>query len=237
MGGEAVANKEDCSTWEGGNNLIKQCIDTFGGIDTLVNNAGILRDKTLINMSEQEWDAVVQCHLKGTFVPSKAACMYWRQCAKDGKPRKGRIINTSSTSGLFGNYGQSNYGAVKAGIASLTVILNAEMERFDVKVNCIAPNARTRMTENLGFFGEAPALGAFDQFHARVNAPPVVWFGSDECEVGGVVLLIAGTKLSVMENWSQGSTCLLYTSDAADEEDSVDLGGRRIIKKKKNDEE
>lgn len=150
MGGEAVANGDDISSWEGSQRLINTAVETFGDINIVVNNAGILRDRMLTNMTEEEWDAVIKVHLKGTFGPSRWAAAYWREQAKAGKPTMGRIINTTSVSGIYGNIGQTNYGAAKAGIASFTVIAALELARFNVTVNAVAPVALTRMTEGLG---------------------------------------------------------------------------------------
>src|SRR5687768_9107595 len=150
MGGEAVANTDDISDWEGAQRLINSAVETFGGLDVLVNNAGILRDRMLANMTEEEWDAVIKVHLKGTFAPSRWAAAYWRERSKAGETNDARIINTSSPSGIYGNVGQTNYGAAKAGIASFTIIASKELGRYGVTVNAIAPAALTRMTENLG---------------------------------------------------------------------------------------
>ena len=150
MGGEAVANGDSVSDWAGAERLINTAIETFGDLNIVVNNAGILRDRMLFSMSEAEWDAVINVHLKGTFAPSRFACVYWREQSKAGKPVSGRIINTTSVSGIYGNPGQTNYGAAKAGIASFTNIAALEMARYGVTVNAVAPVALTRMTEGLG---------------------------------------------------------------------------------------
>jgi len=155
LGGEALANTDDISDWDGAQRLIQSAVDHFGGLDILVNNAGILRDRMLTNMSEAEWDAVIKVHLKGTFAPSRHAAAYWRDRAKAGEANDARIINTSSPSGIYGNVGQTNYGAAKAGIASFTIIAAKELGRYGVTVNAIAPAALTRMTEGLGM-GQAP---------------------------------------------------------------------------------
>src|SRR3954471_18628570 len=147
MGGEAVANGDNVADWEGGQRLVNVAIEAFGDLDILVNNAGILRDRVLVNMTEQEWDDVVKVHLKGHFVPTRWAAAYWREQTKAGKEVKANVINTSSTSGLLGNAGQVNYGAAKADIGSMTVIEGMELTRYGVKVNGIAPAARTRLTE------------------------------------------------------------------------------------------
>ena len=150
MGGEAVANGDDVSDYEGAGRLIQSAIDTFGTIDVLVNNAGILRDRMLVNMTIDEWDAVIKVHLRGTFAPTRHAVEYWRNRTKAGETNDARVINTTSPSGIYGNVGQTNYGAAKAGIASFTIIAAMELERYGVTVNAIAPAALTRMTENLG---------------------------------------------------------------------------------------
>src|SRR6059058_6146549 len=172
-GGEAVANGDDISDWEGAQRLINTAIETFGTLDVLVNNAGILRDRMLVNMTEDEWDGVIKVHLKGTFGPSRWAGAYWRERAKAGETLDARIINTSSTSGIFGNPGQTNYGAAKAGIAAFTVILAQELGRYGVTVNAIAPAALTRMTEDLGLPDEMKA-----RFSPQWVAPVVTWLAS-----------------------------------------------------------
>jgi NAD(P)-dependent dehydrogenase (short-subunit alcohol dehydrogenase family) len=148
LGGEAIANHDNVADWQGGANLINAAVESFGDLHVLVNNAGILRDRVLVNLSEDDWDAVIHVHLKGHFVPTRHAAAYWREQAKAGKTVKASIINTSSTSGLLGNVGQSNYGAAKSGIASFTCIIAEELARYGVRANAIAPAARTRMTES-----------------------------------------------------------------------------------------
>ena len=164
MGGEAVANGDNVSSWAGAEAMIRQAIDTFGDLHVVVNNAGILRDRVLANMTEEEWDAVINVHLKGTFAPSRHAAAYWREQAKAGKPVSGRIINTTSVSGIYGNPGQTNYGAAKAGIAAFTNIAAMELARYGVTVNAVGPVALTRMTEGLG-------NGARDRRGARGPRP------------------------------------------------------------------
>src|SRR5436309_3037685 len=165
MGGEAVANGDDVSDWEGAQRLINAAVESFGRLDVLVNNAGILRDRMLVNMTDDEWDAVVKVHLRGTFATSRWAAAYWRERTKAGETNDARIINTSSPSGIYGNAGQTNYGAAKAGIASFTIIAAAELARYGVTVNAIAPTALTRMTENLGM-GAAAANKKPEDFDA-----------------------------------------------------------------------
>jgi NAD(P)-dependent dehydrogenase (short-subunit alcohol dehydrogenase family) len=203
-GGEAVANGDDVSSWDGAERLIKTAIDTFGDLHVLVNNAGILRDRMLVNMSEQEWDAVIKVHLKGTFGPSRHAAAYWRDQSKAGNAVDARIINTTSVSGIYGNVGQSNYGAAKAGIASFTGIVALELARYGVTVNAVAPNALTRMTENL-----AGALATDEekkeQMSPRWIAPIVTWLASTESKgVTGRVFEAAGDVLAVAEGWHRG---------------------------------
>jgi NAD(P)-dependent dehydrogenase (short-subunit alcohol dehydrogenase family) len=206
-GGEAVANGDDVSSWDGAKRLVTTAIEAFGRLDTLVNNAGILRDRMLVNMSEAEWDAVVQVHLKGTFAPTRWAAAHWRELAKEGRAVDASIVNTSSGSGLYGNPGQTNYGAAKAGIASMTIIASRELERYGVRVNAIAPAALTRMTENLGL---AAVSGdrkpeEFDAMAPENIAPMVVWLGSNESAgVTGRVFNVAGGRISVAEGWRRG---------------------------------
>jgi len=206
MGGEAVANGENVADFEGAARLVQTAIDSFGRLDVLVNNAGILRDRMLVNMVESEWDAVIGVHLKGTFGPTRHAAEYWRNEAKAGRPVDARIINTSSPSGIFGNAGQTNYGAAKAGIASFTVICALELGRYAVTANAIAPVARTRMTEDLGI-GGPPEGATFDALDPANISPLVVWLGSPESkDVTGRVFLVDGDRISVAEGWRRGPT-------------------------------
>jgi NAD(P)-dependent dehydrogenase (short-subunit alcohol dehydrogenase family) len=205
MGGEAIANGESVSDFGGAERLIQSAIDRFGDLHVLINNAGILRDRMLSNMTEDEWDAVINVHLKGTFATSRHAVGYWRAKAKEGEAVSGRIINTTSVSGIYGNPGQTNYGAAKAGVAAFTIICGLELGRYGVCTNAIAPVARTRMTENLGF-GQAKE-GAFDALDPANISPLVVWLGSNENEdVSGRVFLVDGDRVSVAEGWHRGPT-------------------------------
>jgi NAD(P)-dependent dehydrogenase (short-subunit alcohol dehydrogenase family) len=192
-------NSDDVSSWAGAERLVNQAIESFGTLDVLVNNAGILRDKMSFSMDESDWDDVIRVHLKGHFAPSHFAAIYWRNKSKSGEPTSGRIINTSSESGLFGNIGQANYAAAKAGIASLTWVLARELERYGVTANAIAPRARTRMTENL--FGEMAAKKdtGFDEWDPKNIAQLVGFLASDQAaDVSGQVFVVFGGNIWVM---------------------------------------
>ena len=203
MGGEAVANGDSVSDWAGAERLINTAIETFGDLNIVVNNAGILRDRMLFSMSEAEWDAVINVHLKGPFAPTRFACVYWREQSKAGKPVSGRIINTTSVSGIYGNPGQTNYGAAKAGIASFTNIAALEMARYGVTVNAVAPVALTRMTEGLGPAPESDEDR--EKRSPRWIAPIVTWLASDEAaEVTGRIFEASGDVLAVSEGWVRG---------------------------------
>lgn len=203
MGGEAVANGDNVSSWQGAQNLINTAVETFGDLHVVVNNAGILRDRVLINMTEDEWDAVIAVHLKGTFGPSRWAAAYWREKSKAGKPTDGRIINTTSVSGLYGNPGQTNYGAAKAGIAAFTNIAALELSRYGVTVNAVGPVALTRMTEGLG---PAPETDEEREMRSpRWIAPIVTWLASAEsAHVTGTVFEASGQVLAIAEGWHRG---------------------------------
>ena len=202
-GGEAIANGDNVADWDGAKRMVDMAIETFGGLDAVVNNAGILRDRMLANMTEQEWDAVINVHLKGTFAPARHAAVYWREQSKAGHAVAGRIVNTSSVSGIYGNVGQSNYGAAKAGIAAFTQITSMELGRYGVTVNAVAPVALTRMTEDLG-----PAPETDEEREARSPkwiAPIVTWLVSDEAaDVTGRVFEASGQFLAVAEGWVRG---------------------------------
>ena len=222
MGGEAVANGDDVSDWEGAQRLVNTAIETYGDLHVLVNNAGILRDRMLVNMTIDEWDAVIKVHLRGTFAPTRWAAAYWRERVKAGQTNDARIINTTSSSGIYGNVGQTNYGAAKAGIASFTVIAAKELGRYGITVNAIAPGALTRMTENLGM-GRAAADRKPEEFDARAPeniAPLVVWLGSPESkDITGRVFNVAGGRISVAEGWHAGPG-----TDKGDRWDPAELG-------------
>jgi NAD(P)-dependent dehydrogenase (short-subunit alcohol dehydrogenase family) len=203
--GEAVVNGDDVADWNGAQNMIQTAIDTFGGLDVLVNNAGFVRDRMLANTSEEEWDAVVRVHLKGHFAPLRHAAAYWRGLAKEGKTVDARIINTSSGAGLQGSVGQGNYSAAKAGIATLTLVAAAELGRYGVTVNAIAPSARTRMTETVFADMMAKPDEGFDAMAPENISPLVVWLGSVESkDVTGKVFEVEGGVIRVAEGWAHG---------------------------------
>jgi NAD(P)-dependent dehydrogenase (short-subunit alcohol dehydrogenase family) len=201
-GGEAVANTDDISSWPGAERLIRQAVDTFGGLDVVVNNAGILRDKMIVTMTEQDWDAVIAVHLKGTFAVLHHAAAYWRQRSKEGHANDARVINTTSSSGLFANAGQGNYGAAKSGIATLTIIAARELDRYGVTVNAIAPTALTRLTEDVPMMRDAAAT---TELGPEAISPLVVWLGSAESRpVTGRVFGVWGNAITVLEGWVNG---------------------------------
>ncbi|MGW3397769.1 SDR family oxidoreductase [Streptomyces hydrogenans] len=207
-GGEAIAHGGDIATTEGAASLIAAAVDGFGRLDTLVNNAGFLRDRMLVNLDEDDWDAVMRVHLKGHFLPLRHAAAYWRAESKAGRGRRARVINTSSGAGLLGSVGQGNYAAAKAGIVGLTLVAAAEMGRYGVQVNAIAPAARTRMTERT--FADtmtAPDGPGFDAMAPENVSPLVVWLGSDAAAgVTGRVFETEGGRITVMEGWRPGPT-------------------------------
>ena len=199
-GGTAVANFDNIADWEGGQRFIQQAVDTYCSLDVLVNNAGILRDKMSFNMEESDWDAVINVHLKGHFVPSRFAAAYWRQKSKEtGDPVNAKVINTASESGLYGNAGQLNYAAAKAGIAAMTIVLARELERFGVRVNAIAPVALTRLTDDL--MGQAPDE-AKERLAPENTAAVVGFLASDLSDgVSGQVFKITGGLCQVVAGW------------------------------------
>jgi NAD(P)-dependent dehydrogenase (short-subunit alcohol dehydrogenase family) len=206
MGGEALANHDDVADWDGGQRLVAQAVEAFGRLDVLVNNAGILRDRALVNMTEEEWDSVVNVHLKGHFVPTRAAAIHWRERAKAGEDVKASVIHTSSTSGLLGNPGQTNYGAAKAGIGAFSTICAQELGRYGVRSNCIAPAARTRLTEATPGLGEmvaAPAEG-FDVWDPANVSPVVAYLATEGCELTGCTFFVQGGTIRLMQPWQLG---------------------------------
>jgi NAD(P)-dependent dehydrogenase (short-subunit alcohol dehydrogenase family) len=205
LGGEATANYDNVADFQGAGNMVKQAVGDFGRLDILINNAGILRDRMLVSMTEDEWDAVIAVHLKGHFAPTQHAASYWREQSKAGNQINGRVINTSSPSGVFGNVGQSNYGAAKAGIAAMTIILAQELGRYGVTVNCLAPNARTRMTENI-FAGMDAPEGGYDPLDPANISPVVVALCSDAAQsITGQCFFIYGGSVNVLKPWDSGT--------------------------------
>ena len=224
MGGEAAVNGADVSDFDAASRMIAQAVDTFGGLDVLVNNAGILRDRMLVNMTEEEWDLVVKVHLKGTFAPARFAAAYWRERSKDGHTNDARIINTTSVSGIYGNAGQTNYGAAKQGIAGFTFIAALELERYGVTVNAIAPGALTRLTEDLGM-GQAD-----DEAKAAMSprwiAPLCTWLASPQSAgITGRVFEASGRMLAVAEGWHRGPRAA-----AVDDPEAVDAVMRGLLR-------
>jgi short-subunit dehydrogenase len=206
MGGEAVENHDNVAEWDGAQRLIQTAIDTFGDLHVLVNNAGILRDRVLVNMSEAEWDAVIHVHLKGHFAPTRFAAAYWREQSKAGKEVNAAIINTSSTSGLLGNPGQANYGAAKSGIATFSQIVAMELKRYGVRSNAIAPAARTRMTEStpgLSDVVKKPEDAAtFDAWNPANVSPMVAYLATADCPFSGEAFLVQGDTVQRFQPWT-----------------------------------
>jgi NAD(P)-dependent dehydrogenase (short-subunit alcohol dehydrogenase family) len=210
LGGEAAANGENVADFAGAKRMVDAAVQAFGRLDILVNNAGILRDRMLVNMEEHEWDAVIEVHLKGHFAPTRHAAAYWRERAKAGDEVRGRVINTSSPSGVFGNVGQANYGCAKAGIVGFTLIAAQELQRYGVTVNALAPNARTRMTE--AAFGELPPpTEGFDPADPANNSPIVVALCADEARhITGQVFFVYGGVVNMLHGWDAGE---LFAND------------------------
>ncbi|WP_307808221.1 SDR family oxidoreductase [Streptomyces oryzae] len=207
MGGEAAVSTDDVADGEGAARLVRTALERFGRLDTLVNNAGFLRDRMLVNLGEDDWDAVVRVHLKGHFLPMKHAAAHWRAESKAGRPTRARIVNTTSGAGLLGAVGQGNYAAAKAGIAALTLVAAAEFGRYGVQVNAVAPAARTRMTERT-FAADmaAPADGGFDAMAPDNVSPLVVYLGSDASDgVTGRVFEAEGGRITVMDGWRRAA--------------------------------
>ena len=207
-GGRAVANTDNVADWEGGRRLIESALEAFGDLHVLVNNAGILRDRALVNMTEDEWDDVISVHLKGHFVPTRHAAAYWRSRAKAGGPVQASIINTSSTSGLLANPFQANYGAAKAGIGAFTLIAAQELVRYGVRVNAIVPAARTRLTSTtpgLSDIVKPPEEAGFFDVWDPANASPLVgWLATESCPVTGQVFFVQGGTVKLMHGWTMG---------------------------------
>ena len=204
MGGEAIVNGDNVADWEGAKRMIDQAIETFGDLDILVNNAGILRDRVLVNMSEAEWDAVIAVHLKGHFAPTHHAAAYWREQAKAGVTKPRNLVHTSSTSGLFSNPGQANYGAAKSGIATFSQICAKELSRYNVKSNSIAPAARTRLTLATPGLEDvlAPKEGQFDMWDPANVSPLVAYLSTAECEFTGETFFVQGGQVTRVQSWT-----------------------------------
>src|SRR5689334_1910074 len=206
MGGEAVVNGDNVADWDGAQRLVRQAIDAFGDLHVLVNNAGILRDRVIINMTEAEWDAVIAVHLKGHFCPTRHAAAYWREQTKAGKTVSASIVHTSSTSGLFSNPGQANYGAAKTGIATLSQICAKELVRYGVRSNAIAPAARTRLTEQtpgLGDAVKAPEDAAlFDKWDPANVSPMVAYLATADCPFNGETFYVYGATVQRFQSWT-----------------------------------
>jgi NAD(P)-dependent dehydrogenase (short-subunit alcohol dehydrogenase family) len=207
-GGEAVSNADNVADWEGGQRLINAAVEAFGDLDILVNNAGILRDRVLVNMTEEEWDAVVAVHMKGHFVPTRWAAAYWREQFKAGVSKPRNLVHTSSTSGLFSNPGQSNYGAAKSGIATFSQIVAKELSRYEVKSNCIAPAARTRLTlatPGLGeMIKEPEKADEFDVWDPANVSPLVAYLASADCAFTGETFFVQGGQVKRFQSWTFG---------------------------------
>jgi NAD(P)-dependent dehydrogenase (short-subunit alcohol dehydrogenase family) len=206
MGGQAVANTDDVSEWEGGHRLVNAAIEAFGELHILVNNAGIIRDRVLVNMTEEEWDLVMHVDLNGHFVPTRWAASYWREQSKAGRNLSAAVVNTSSTSGLLGNPGQSNYGTAKAGIAAFTVIAAQELSRYGVRVNAIVPAARSRITESTPGLSDIvqapPDLGVFDAWDPANVSPVAAYLCSDLCPFTGKVFFVQGGRVQYFQPWT-----------------------------------
>jgi NAD(P)-dependent dehydrogenase (short-subunit alcohol dehydrogenase family) len=206
LGGEAVANHDDVTDWEQGRHLVESAIEVFGDLHVLVNNAGILRDRVIVNMTEEDWDSVIQVHLKGHFVPTRHAAVYWRERTKAGEEVRASIINTSSTSGLLGNPGQSSYGAAKAGIGAFTVIAAQELGRYGIRVNALVPAARTRMTEStpgLSDIVKPPGDEAqFDVWNPANVSPVAAYLATEGCPATGKVYFVQGGTVRNFQNWT-----------------------------------
>jgi NAD(P)-dependent dehydrogenase (short-subunit alcohol dehydrogenase family) len=225
MGGDAAVNGADVSDFAAAKEMIDQAVETFGGLDVVVNNAGILRDRMLTNMTEEEWDLVIKVHLKGTFAPARHAAAYWRERSKDGQANDARIINTTSVSGIYGNVGQTNYGAAKQGIAGFTFIAALELQRYGVTVNAIAPGALTRLTEDLGM-GQA-SDEAKAAMSPRWIAPLCTWLASPQSAgITGRVFEASGQMVAVAEGWHRGPSAAAVDDPAAVDEVMRDLLGR-----------
>ena len=210
MGGEAIANYDNVADWEGAQRMVNMAVETFGDLDILVNNAGILRDRVLVNMTEEEWDAVIHVHLKGHFAPSRWAAAYWREQHKAGSTKKRNIVHTSSTSGLFANPGQANYGAAKTGIATFSQILAKELSRYNVISNSIAPAARTRLTMATPGLGDRIAepenKAQFDEWDPANISPLVAYLSSEKCDFTGETFFVRAGEVTRIKSWERAES-------------------------------
>lgn len=206
-GGRALASTDDISTWAGAEAVVAAAVDSFGGLDIVVNNAGVVRDRMSFNMDEADFDLVIRVHVKGHFAVSRFAASYWRARHKAGEAVRGRIVNTTSEAGLWGTPGQANYAAAKGAICSMTLTLARELHKMGVTVNAIAPRARTRMTETLGG-GLGPAdAEAFDDWHPDNIAPVVAWLASDEAaDISGQVFVVTGGRVHLLRGFSEAAS-------------------------------
>ena len=207
MGGEAVANGDSVSDYKAAKRIVECAVDTFGKLNIVVNNAGILRDRMIFNMNEEDWDAVLAVHLKGSFNMARHACEYWREEHKKGNILNGRLINTASDAGLLGNVGQSNYGSAKAALAAMAIIIDREMAKYGVTANAIAPIARTRLTvdatpSTAAIMGREVKEGEFDAFGPQHVSPLVAWLASDDAkDVHGEVFRVGAGSVWLMQGW------------------------------------
>jgi NAD(P)-dependent dehydrogenase (short-subunit alcohol dehydrogenase family) len=208
MGGSAIVNTDNVADWEGAQRLVNSAIAEFGDLDIVVNNAGILRDRVLVNMTEAEWDAVIAVHLKGHFAPSRWAATYWREEFKAGRGKRRNLVHTSSTSGLFSNPGQANYGAAKSGIATFSQIIAKELTRYDVVSNCIAPGARTRLTLATPGLEDimTPREGSFDEWDPANISPLVAYLATADCPFTGETFFVQGGVVKRVKSWEMAET-------------------------------
>lgn len=207
-GGTAISNCDDVASWAGAESLVAAALDAFGELDIVVNNAGILRDRVIVNMTEAEWDAVIAVHLKGHFAPTRWAAAYWREEHKAGRGKRRNLVHTSSTSGLFSNPGQANYGAAKSGIATFSQIAAKELGRYDVISNCIAPGARTRLTLATPGLEDimTPKDGAFDEWDPANISPLVAYLATADCAFSGETFFVQGGAVKRVKSWEMGET-------------------------------
>jgi NAD(P)-dependent dehydrogenase (short-subunit alcohol dehydrogenase family) len=218
-GGDAVASDDDVADWDAAGRMVDAALERWGRLDTVVNNAGVTADRVLVNLEPDQWDIVQAVHLRGTYCLTRRAAAHWRAEHKAGRPVAGRVVNTTSGAGLFGNIGQTNYASAKAGVASFTLVAAAELARYGVTVNAISPAARTPMSD--GLLPER-GDGAFDPFDPENVAPVVVWLGSERsAEVSGQILYVGGGKVTVMEGWSFGPSRDVGRRWSIDELDDV----------------